>query len=724
MTVNRKEKIYSYINSAEYIPLTFDELALVLDVPDQDLQEFSEILEELKNEGRIFLSKKNRFAPSEKNGVLSGTLRCNPRGMYGFVTTEDGLGDVYISPSDMSTAIDGDTVLVKLTKSRGDKRDGIITSVLARNNTTISAVMIDDFTAKPDNPRIFKNILLDELGDAKKGDRVLVELTEFAQNGKIYGEVVSVLGNSYELKSYTDAIVFANGIKPHFSQDVIAMADATPSEVLAEDLVGREDLTDKIIFTIDGEDARDFDDAVSLEYAENGNYILGVHIADVTHYVTENSPIDKEAYQRGTSVYLADRAIPMLPKRLSNGICSLNPHVVRLTLSVFMEIDKNGDVVNHRISKAYIRSLHRMTYTDVAKILDGDQELQGKYSDITDTLTQMNALAKILLKRRIRRGSINFDFPESKIIMSEDGLPKEIVKVVRNDAHKLIEEFMLIANETVAEFAFWADLPFVYRVHSEPDPDKMDSFKRFIGSFGLYIKGNEVHPKELQRLLDEIKGTEDEILISTYMLRSLMKAEYRSTNDGHFGLASKYYCHFTSPIRRYPDLTIHRILKDFISGNDIMAYAGKTDDIAGHSSDTERNAELCEREVSDLYKCAYMQSFVGEIFPATVSGVTSFGMFAELENSIEGLIRLETIADDYYEYDEENRMLVGRRKGKIYKIGDKLHIEVVRSDLTTRQIDFVMKGSKAAKALPHRKAQPKHKALRKFVAKKYKRKRK
>lgn len=719
--MDRKEKVFSYINSTEYIPLTFEELMLVLDVPPEDTEEFSDILCLLQMEGRIFLSKKKRYAPCEKNGVISGVLRCNPRGRFGFVTPDNQSDDIFIAPDDMQTAIDGDTVLVKLVKSRGEKREGIINGVLARNTTTLSAVMTDDFSATPDNPRIFKDILLEDIQSAQKGDRVLVEITEFADNGKLYGQVVSVLGNSYDLKSYTESIIFANGIHPHFSEDTIAMAEATADEVTQKDMQGRENLTDKVIFTIDGEDARDFDDAVSLEFTENGNYLLGVHIADVTHYVTENSPIDKEAYNRGTSVYLADRVIPMLPKKLSNGICSLNPDVLRLTLSVFMEIDKSGQVISHRISKSVIRSCHRMTYTDVAKILEGDTELCEKYSDIRPTLEEMHSLAKILLKRRTKRGSINFDFPESKILLAEDGFPSEIVKVVRNDAHKLIEEFMLIANETVAEYAFWADMPFVYRVHNEPDIEKMESFKRFIGSFGLFIKGNEVHPKDLQNILDRISGTENEILISTYMLRSLMKAEYKSINEGHFGLAANYYCHFTSPIRRYPDLIIHRILKDFIDGQDVMRFSDNVEDIANHSSDTERSAELCEREVSDLFKCAYIQDYVGAYFPATVSGVTGFGIFAELDNSIEGLIRLETIEDDYYEYDEEHRMIIGKRKHKVYQTGDRIEIQVARADLSTRQIDFVLKGSRIKKSP---KPSGGSRKFRQFASKKYKRKRK
>lgn len=719
--MDRKEKVYSYINSSEYIPLTFDELILVLDVPESDIGEFSEILDELILEGRIFLSKKKRYAPSEKNGIVSGTLRCNARGKFGFVTPQNGDDDIYISKNDLSTAIDGDSVLVTLIKSHGEKREGKITKVLERGSTTISAVMCDDFVATPDNPRIFKNILLRDVQDAKRGDRVLIELTEFSQTGKIYGEVISVLGTSRDLRSYTEAIIFENGINAHFPDDVIAMADSIGSEVSQDDIKEREDLRGKIIFTIDGEDARDFDDAVSLERTENGNYLLGVHIADVTNYVTEGSPLDEEASLRGTSVYLTDRVIPMLPKQLSNGICSLNPDVDRLTLSVFMEIDKDGACINHRLSKSVIRSCRRMTYTNVAKILDGDPELIREYSDIYETLTDMHKLSKLLLKRRANRGSINFDFPESRVILSDDGRPGDVIKLERNDAHRLIEEFMLIANETIAEYAFWADLPFVYRVHDEPDTEKMDSFRRFIGSFGLFIKGTEVHPKDLQHILDEIKDTENETLISTYMLRSLMKAEYKSTNDGHFGLAAKYYCHFTSPIRRYPDLMIHRILKDYIDGKDVMRYSGVVDSVAEHSSETERSAEAAERDVSDLYKCAYMESFVGATFPATVSGVTNFGMFAELDNTIEGLIRLETIDDDYYEYDETERLLIGKRKHKTYAVGDRIEIEVVRADIRSRQIDFVLKGSRPKKLKP---APGGSRKFRQFTKKNYKRKRK
>ncbi len=420
-----------------------------------------------------------------------------------------------------------------------------------------------------------------------------------------------------------------------------------------------------------------------------------MHIADVTHYVKQNTALDREAFERATSVYLTDRVIPMLPVELSNGLCSLNPKVNRLTLSVIMEINDAGEVIRHRLEKSVIRSCERMTYNNVAKIFDGDAVLREKYAHIVPVLENMLTLSKILNKRRELRGSINFDFPESRIILGENGRPEDIKKVIRNDAHRLIEEFMLLANETVAEFAFWADIPFVYRVHEQPDGEKMDAFRRFIGNFGLFMKGREVYPKDLQQILEQIKDTENETLIATYMLRSLMKAEYKPECSGHFGLAAKYYCHFTSPIRRYPDLAIHRILKDYLDGHDTQKYKNFVQEASVRSSDCERAAELCERSTDDLFKAAYIADFVGAEFSAKVSGITNFGMFAELENTVEGLIRLETIDDDFYEFDEEHRVLIGKRHGKTNKIGDSIEIEVVRSDLLSRQIDFVLKGSKA-----------------------------
>ncbi len=687
--MDRKQRIYLYICSNEYIPLTKEELMLVLDVPKEDENEFLKLCEELICEGKIFLSKKKRLVATEKNTMQAGILRCNARRHFGFVI-EEGFEDIYIGEKSMGTAIDGDRVLVRLEKSRGAKREGSVVSVLGRGNTVISAVITDKFYAIPDNKRIFKRInLLDTLG-AMPGDRVLVEITDYLKNGAIDGVVTSVLGSSRELKSLCSAIVYEHGIKPAFDDAVISEAQAMPEEINISDYPDRTDFTQDTIFTIDGEDARDFDDAVSIKTLENGNYLLGVHIADVSEYVTTRSQLDISARERGTSVYLPNKVIPMLPTQLSNGICSLNPDVLRLTLSIIMEINPQGEVVRHSLEKGIIRSCRRMTYDDAAKIIDGDTNIQRKFADISSSILKMQELAKILFDKRAARGSVNFDFPETRVIIGKDGFPQDIAKVVRNDAHRLIEEFMLVANETVAEFAFWADLPFIYRVHEQPSPDKAEGLKRFLGNFGLVIKGKELHPRELQQILDKLKNTENETLIATYMLRSLMKAEYLPECDGHFGLAAKYYCHFTSPIRRYPDLIVHRILKEFLSGNDLTKYRNDMFDIAAHSSDTEREAELCERDVTDLFKTAFISDYVGCEFEATVSGTAAFGMFCELENGIEGMIRLETIEGDYYVFDENSRYLTGERYGRIFKIGDKLKIEVVRADIETRQIDFVL----------------------------------
>lgn len=683
--MERKEKIYSYMCSREYTPLTFNELRIALDVPEDDLPVLYSLLDELISEGRIFLSKKHRYAACKKSMRHVGILHCNARGGFGFVSCEDSEEDIYIASRSLATAIDGDRVLVHVTGFYRGKKEGIIEKVLERTNTTISAVITEDFCAAPDNRRILAKIKLTDMQNAKPGDRVLIELTDYAKSGVIYAAVVSVLGNSAALSSYTDAILFEHKIKTEFDADTLIAADSFAESITESDKRGRYDFTRDMIFTIDGDDARDFDDAVSVKILDNKSYELGVHIADVSHYVRANSPLDREAFMRATSVYLPDRVIPMLPERLSNGLCSLNPGVERLTLSVIMEISPDGEVIKHKIVKGIICSRYRMTYDSVAKISDGDAVLCEKYAELVPILKNMLALSKILSKRREERGSINFDFPEARVILDDAGYPKEIAKCARNNAHRLIEEFMLVANETVAEYAFWADVPFIYRVHGQPDSEKMEAFRRFIGSFGLFMKGKEVYPKDLQQILEQAAGTENEALIATHMLRSLMKAEYSPECNGHFGLAAKYYCHFTSPIRRYPDLMIHRILKDFLDGKDISPYKGLVFEASRQSYNAEREAE-------DLMKAAYISGFMGCELPAKVSGVTSFGIFAELENGIEGLIRLETIRGDFYEPDAENRMIVGKRHGKTYAIGDSVKIEVADADLLTRRIDFVLSG--------------------------------
>ncbi|MBQ8301668.1 MAG: ribonuclease R, partial [Clostridia bacterium] len=599
------------------------------------------------------------------------------------------------------------------------------------------------FHLRPDNRQIYTKITIapDMMMTAQIGDRVAVSVVKFSESGKVFGEVVSVLGDDESLKSCIEGIIIGNDIKQEFDKETLLEAEKIPDTVSTKQLQGREDLRDMLIFTIDGDDARDFDDAVSLTLTENGNYYLGVHIADVSEYVTDGSALEHEAYERGTSVYLADRVIPMLPEKLSNGICSLNPKVDRLTLSMFMEITGDGTVVSHKLCKSVICSKERMTYNNVNLILEeNDEVLCEKYNYMIPTLKLMEGLAQILRDKRTRRGAIQFDFPESSVVVDENGEPVEIVKEIRGVSNKMIEEFMLVANETVAEYAFWSEIPFIYRNHEAPSLEKIMAFNDFILRFGLSFKGkidrdNPIHPKALQQVLDEIKDTPEERIVSTNMLQSLMKAQYTEENLGHFGLAAKYYCHFTSPIRRYPDLAIHRILKDFLDGNlteskypylkSYVAAAGK------RSTDCEINAEHTERDVDDLMKAAYMSKFIGETFEGVVANVTNFGMFVELENSVEGLVRVENMTDDYYEFDEKTTTLCGRRKKRTYRTGDIVKVVLARADIMLRQIDFVLAKDANKKLLksfevkpPVSVAKAAKKQDKKNLKKKYKRKKK
>lgn len=711
--MERKDRIKNYILSKEYIPLTFDELCAVLDVPDEDKELLAQILNELIDELWIIKTKKGRYAPSpDASKIISGVLRCNGRGFFGFVVPDDESvgGDIFIHGKNLGLAYDGDTVIARTDThaETGKRTEGSIIKVIKRGNESLTGVVKEksgsDFVVKCDNERIFTYIYVDEneIGDAKPNERVVVAITGYDAQNHMLGRVVKVLGDSNSIKGNIEAIIYEHGIKQEFDDDTLKQAQNIPTEVTDADISGRLDLRGMTIFTIDGDDARDFDDAVSIERLENGDYKLGVHIADVTHYVTEASPLDKEAFERATSVYLADRVIPMLPLSLSNGICSLNPHVDRLTLSVFMQINQKGEVVEHSLAKSVIRSAERLTYNNVIKLLEGDRaEVFANFGYLLPALEQMRDLAQILHARRERRGSIDFDFPESAVAVNDIGEPVAISRVERGVSHKMIEEFMLAANETVAEYAFWSEIPFVYRIHEPPGMDKLEEFNKFIYNFGLRIKGSfsdsePIHPKEFNRIMRQIKDTPEEQLISTYMLRSMMKARYSPQNAGHFGLAAKYYTHFTSPIRRYPDLAIHRILKEFIDGklNDertkhFRGFIAHTSEV---SSDKEIGAENAERDVDDLMIAVYMSRFIGQSFDATISSVTNFGMFAELENSVEGLIRLENMHDDYYMYDDRLHRLVGERTGRIYKIGDRVNVTLVRTDILTRQIDFVLTG--------------------------------
>lgn len=747
--MNRKERILSYISSEEYIPLKIKELAMVLDVPEADSEEFAEILNELCDEGKICKSKKGRYIAVEgESSHVVGHLSCNAKGYFGFLICDDAdEEDVFISGDNMGTALNGDKVLVCLSKETGksNHREGRVVRILERHNKTIVGVIYKEkdgyYCLSPDNRQIYTKIRIapEKMMSAQIGDRVAVNIIKYTDSGKVFGEVISVLGEKESLKSCVEGIILSNNIKQEFDKETIYEAEKIQQSVKPNQIDGREDLRDMLIFTIDGDDARDFDDAVSLTINENGNYYLGVHIADVSEYVTDGSALEHEAYERGTSVYLADRVIPMLPERLSNGICSLNPKEDRLTLSVFMEISGDGKVINHKLCKSVICSKERMTYNNVNSILENnDDALCARYKYMIPTLKMMESLAQILRNKRIQRGAIQFDFPESKVIVNKEGEPVEIVKEVRGISNKMIEEFMLCANETVAEYAFWSEIPFIYRNHEAPSIEKICAFNEFIMNFGLSLKGkidrdNPIHPKSLQKVLDDIASTPEERIVSSTMLQSLMKAKYSDENLGHFGLAAKYYCHFTSPIRRYPDLAIHRILKDFIDGTlseEQIPYLKNYVAAAGvQSSEREISAEHTERDVNDLMKTAYMSNFIGDTFEGVISNITNFGMFIELENSVEGLIRLENMTDDYYLFDEKTNTLTGKRKKRIYKSGDIVKVVLAKADILLRQIDFVLERDATKKLLNSfeerkKSVKPKKKDNKKNFAKKYKRKKK
>lgn len=706
--MDRKEKLINYMSSSTYVPLKLDELEIVLDVPKDDRGELEELLSELINEGRIFKTKKGRYcAVSGKTLTASGKLMCSARGGFGFVRPdEEGAQDIFVAAENLGGAYDGDRVLVRIDKKDNSygHSEGHVTAVIERGNETlvgiISGIKNKTYRLIPDRRSFFSQVRISpaKLGGAAVGDRVIVRIDEYNKKGKPVGEVITVLGRADSAESCLNGIISENGIRARFPKPVTDEAENVPESVSKSAIRGREDLRSMKIFTIDGDDSKDFDDAVSLEKLDNGNSLLGVHIADVSHYVKEGSELDKEALKRATSVYMPHKVIPMLPKKLSNGICSLNPGTDRLTFTVFMEIDGDGKIVSHRLVKSVIHSCERLTYNNVNKLLDGDTRLRERYSEIVPVLEAMDRLSDKLASLRSERGAIDFDFPETKVICGEDAQPREIAVADRGRSQRMIESFMLAANETVAEDAYWAELPFVYRVHEPPSADKLTAFNEFIKNFGYSLRGkldpDTIHPKDLQRIAEQAKGTPEELMISTVMLRSLMKAGYRDTNSGHFGLAARYYCHFTSPIRRYPDLMIHRILSEYIDrGIDDSEHNRLVPivrEAAEQSSEREIAAEKAERDAEDLLKTVYMQAYLGESFDAVISSVTSFGIFAMMNNSCEGLIRCETMTADYFEFDESRRILTGKRTGKVYKIGDRIRVTVAGCSVLLRQIDLVL----------------------------------
>ncbi len=714
-----KEKlILDFMSEDSYVPMKAKEIAVLLSVPKNEYNNLVQVLKKLEDEYKIQKSGKNKYSLIDNKKFVKGTYRANERG-FGFVKLEndniederDNEEELYISKTNNKNALNGDTVLVEILSNDNLKehREGRILKVLKHEKDTVVGIFTKSRNfgfVIPDDRKLGTDIFISKsnVGKAKNNDKVVVKILKYPERGKnAEGKIIEILGKIDEAGVDMLSLVKEYDLPYEFPKQVINEAKSIKEEISKKDIPNRLDLREEEIFTIDGEDAKDLDDAVYVKKLENGNYELGVSIADVSYYVKEDSMLDKEAIIRGTSIYMLDRVIPMLPKELSNGICSLNEGKDRLTISVIMEIDKDGQVVSSDIQKSIINVTKRMTYTNVAKILNyankeklskEDMKIVQEYEAYVEHFKRMEELAKILKERRKKQGSLNLDIPESKIVLDENGYAVDVKKYELTFANEIIEQFMLTANEVVAERFFWLEAPFIYRVHEVPDEDKINELNKFLYNFGYKIKGNKdnIHPKAFAEVIEKIKGTPEERVISNLILRTLKLAKYESENKGHFGIASKYYCHFTSPIRRYPDLFIHRIISKYIAQNynikDKEKYEEQAKRYAEQSSEREKVAQKVERDSVSIKMAEFMQDKIGEEYEGIVSSITSFGMFVELENTVEGLIRFENMGDEYFIYDENNKILIGEKTNKKYKIGDKVQIRVINANKLLRQIDF------------------------------------
>jgi len=677
-------------------PMRAEELKKYL--PAYSKQQIRQALDQLTNEGKILKNKKNRYAHAEHYGCLTGVFQATERG-YGFVTPEtpDENGDVFIPPYATGKAWQGDRVLVHLTDSpRGHKREGEVMRILSLCTDEVTGtvmqrgktVFVRPASKKYPDLIIPKNRTL----DARSGDRVAVKVM-FRGDGRLsaQGAITQIFGRNGTMEASIAAILHENGITVPFPDEILRQADACGDTVDPAEAARRMDLREKLIFTIDGDDARDFDDAVSLEPMENGHMLLGVHIADVSHYVTPGSPLDDEAYRRGTSVYYPGHVVPMLPVALSNGICSLNPDVDRLAFSAFLEVDKDGRCHKSQFAKTVIRSKARMTYRKMNEIFDGNKERRAEYAFLTETADRMHALSQAMRRRRMERGALDLDLPEAEILTDESGEPVEVSFRARGDAEKMIEEFMLAANEAVAAYMTHRNNPTVYRVHESPDPEKLRVFAQFARPFGYRVDASKPNDTtQLQAVLDGAKDDPRQRALPTLLLRSLARARYDAECLGHYGLQAKEYLHFTSPIRRYPDLVAHRMLFKAISGQQYT----KSDwvfceEAASQSTTREFAADTAERDIDKLYLAAYMEQFIGQDFDGEVSGVTSFGLFVSLKNAVEGLIRVEDLPGDDYEFDDQKMMLIGRRSRVRYTMGTPMRVRLTAASRVTGLIDFI-----------------------------------
>lgn len=704
------EKLLDYMKEEAYKPLTVSELEEAMEIEDSSqFKDFVKTLVYMEEKGLVVRTRSNRYGLPEKMSLVRGRVSAHAKG-YAFVVPEEpGYDDIFIPPGETNNALNGDIVLAKVTKeSSGARREGTIVRILERGVKQVVGTYTESANfgfVIPDDKKFNGDIFIPKHASkgAVEGHKVVVHITVYPEGRmSAEGEVVQILGHRNDPGVDILSIIYKHGLPIEFPEEVMEQAQKVPDKISEAEIKGRRDLRNEVYVTIDGADAKDLDDAVSVTRLDNGNFKLGVSIADVSYYVTENSPIDKEAYERGTSVYLVDRVIPMIPHRLSNGICSLNPKVDRLTLTCEMEINERGVVVSHEIFESVIKTTERMTYSDVNKILvDQDEELREKYYDLVPMFEDMEELAAILRKKRMKRGAIDFDFKEAKVIVDDDGHPTDVVIRERSVAERLIEEFMLAANETVAEHFHWLELPFIYRIHEDPKEDKLQRFFEFITNFGLIVRGkaNTVHPRALQEIIEEVQGKPEEMVVNTVMLRSMQQAKYYPENLGHFGLATDYYTHFTSPIRRYPDLIVHRLIRTYIIKGEMdpqtqEKWSALLPEIAQHTSKMERRAVDAERETDELKKTEYMEDKIGEEFDGIISSVTNFGIFVELPNTIEGLVHVSYLTDDYYHYDERQYAMIGERTGNVFRIGDEITVRVISVDKEERSIDFEIVGMK------------------------------
>ncbi len=696
-------KVLNLIKDKDYAPMKAKEIAMIMHVPKSEYNELLRILGKLEMEMKIQKNRKNQYRPVD-TVYYDGIYRKNQKG-FGFVKIEDQEDEIYISKENSKNALNGDRVLIEIIeeKNKVKKAEGKVVKILKHEKDTIVGRFENNKNfgfVVPDDKNFGTDIFISKknFGKARNNHKVLVKIIKYPEKGKkAEGKIIEVLGNVNEAGVDMLSLIKEHKLPSTFPEPVVEEAKKCGNQIDENDIARRRDLRQDIIFTIDGEDAKDLDDAVKVTKLNNGNYKLDVHIADVSYYVKPDSLLDQEALLRGTSIYMLGRVIPMLPRELSNGICSLNAGEDRFTLSCSMEINQKGEVISSDVYKAVINVTERMTYTNVQKILDNsDEEVVNRYKPYIQEFKLMEELALILKNKRLEQGYLNLDIPESKIELDIDGRVTNIKKYETTFANEIIEQFMLTANETIAEKFFWLDAPFIYRVHEKPDYEKVQELNKFLFNFGLRIKASKdnIYPKEFAKILEEVQGKEEEKVVSNLVLRTLKVARYEAINEGHFGIASKYYCHFTSPIRRYPDLFIHRIISKYLEDNYdveesfVEEYKKQAEERAKQSSERESIATKVERESEDIKKAEYMEGRIGEEYEGIISSVTSFGIFVELENTVEGLIRFDDLGDEYFIYDEERKMLIGEQTRIIYKIGDKINIRVKDASKLMRTVDF------------------------------------